>query len=139
MDARFTRAYNTISERRDSGEPLVRILRSISTRQLIAALAGAPLGEDELLANVVATELLNRQRRAPFLVVFLVNISLLITTFIFDALLLDSSLLVLTTVETRVIAVASAVFAALSGIAFLLWRGKFPRVQALMTRPRHRY
>ena len=58
---RFLRAYRTV----DSAKPADRVsaIRSLTDAEVVGALAMASRGSDAYLANVLATEAMNRNRR----------------------------------------------------------------------------
>jgi H+/Cl- antiporter ClcA len=83
MERRFTRAWHDLEERAENGGGLPRALSRTRTPDLVAALAGASK-EDPVAANVIATELLNRTRRAPYMGACFVSVLVVFMTFIFE-------------------------------------------------------
>lgn len=65
MDVRFRRTWQRANERRRSGEGLDHVMRTMSSEELVEALAGAG-GEDAVAANAIATAILNRMHQARF-------------------------------------------------------------------------
>lgn len=59
-DVRFEQPYQRVAEATDR----VAAIRSLSSEEVVMALAGASRERDPLLANILATEALNRTRRA---------------------------------------------------------------------------
>ena len=125
MDSRFKHAWRDIDARRRAGEPLAVLLRKAPTRDVIAALAGAA-ADDPVAANAIATELLNRQARAPFLGVFLVCTGFTLATFVVDTILTGNPLLVLAESSARgyIMAGLSALVAAFALLMYVSWRGR---------------
>lgn len=68
-DRRFEAAYRTVVEARDGAAAI----RSLSDDELVHALAAASRKMDAYLANVLASELLNRQHRRRSLTVGVVT------------------------------------------------------------------
>lgn len=96
MERRFVSIFDRLSERKTRGETFHGILKGSPNDELVAALAVAGK-EDAVAANAIATELLNRLRRAPFLGAALVSLSIIVAIYILDFaytgtfLLLDSN------------------------------------------------
>ena len=133
MDRRFGEVWKEMDSRRRAGEPLPDVLRRAPTRDLIAALAAA--GErDPVAANALATELLNRQARAPFLGAFLVCVGVVAATFVVDTVLTGDPLLVLAESSLRgyVMAALTSVLGLLSLLLYVSWRGRIRWPAALL-------
>lgn len=125
MDRRYAQAWEDIHARRRSGEPMSAILRHAPSKDLVAALAA--VGKDDpVAANAIATELLNRQVRAPFLGAFLVSASLAIAVFVTDYV--DTGTWVFLEGGTRatLLALVSVLTAVFSLLVYGLWRGSMP-------------
>ena len=139
MDRRFERVWEKLQARRHAGEPLPDILKHASSRELIAMLA-AGASHDAVTANAIATELLNRQERAPFLGAFLVAVSITLATFVVDTLLTGTPLFTLTASSTRgyVLAALTSGVAAFSLLMYLSWRGKARWAARMLLRARMR-
>lgn len=123
MDIRFQHAWEELAARREAGERMPDLLLKARTRDLIGALAGSA-AQDPVAANAIATELLNRQLRAPFLGAFLVGVGLIVATFVVDEILTDAPLFALSESSTRgyVVTAIAAVVACFSLVMLLAWR-----------------
>gem|GEM_PF-5912178 len=140
MDTRFVRTWRRADSRRRGGERFDRVLASMPSAHLVEALAGAGK-EDPVAANAIATEILNRMRRArlfgAFLGVTLVTLAcgLLLVGVDFAMTrtigLLETSPLGL---DVAAVGVASLVLALLSLVAALVaWRRGGPRLRTKRT------
>lgn len=70
VDTRFVRTWRRADDRRRHGERFDRVLSSMSSAELVEALAGAGK-EDPVAANAIATTILNRLRRGRLFGAFL--------------------------------------------------------------------
>lgn len=135
VEKRFERVWETIVQRRQAGEKLPAILEDCTTAELIAALASAGR-DDEKAANVIATHLLNRQRRGPFLGASVVSFATLVAVYVSDFLLFGSPFQLAGGPISQMLAVFSLIVALFSLSTFAMWRGYFPRVRMLFHRDR---
>jgi hypothetical protein len=135
MDRRFRQVWEDMDARRRAGEPLSAMLRKAPTRDVIAALAGVG-DQDPVAANVIATELLNRQARAPFFGAFLVCIGIAIATFVVDTILTGGPIHVLSESSARgyVMAGLSASVGVVALLMYVSWRGHLRWTRALLAR-----
>lgn len=107
----------------DRGERLPDILDGSSTRQLVAALAAAAAGDD-VSANAIATEILNRERRAPYLGAFLVSSTTLVLIYVLDYIYTRTLLILDTSPRAVILALFTGAIAGASLVTFLMWRGR---------------
>lgn len=137
VDRRFVKVWEDIGARRQAGEPLQDILKRCTTSDLVAALAGAG-EEDPVAQNAMATEVLNRQARAPFLGAFLVSLSFFVGVFVFDVLFTEGPLLAEASLRAYALAAMAGVSAAVSGVMWFAWRGHFRAPSRWLHRLRRR-
>jgi hypothetical protein len=87
VDSRFVRRWNALRKLKEEGEePFDAVLARMPSADLVEALAGAACG-DGALANAVATEVLNRVRRARFLGAGVAAVVIALAIFPVDAVL----------------------------------------------------
>lgn len=84
MDSRFVAVWHEMRAKRNK-EPFDRTLAHAEPDTLVQALAGAGT-EDPVAANAIATELLNRLRRARYFGAFLATAGIAIVLLVFDIL-----------------------------------------------------
>jgi hypothetical protein len=138
MDRRYVEAWERLRARRASGEPLPAILRGCGSADLVAALAGAGR-DDAVAANAIATELLNRQVRAPFFGAFLVSATVVLGIFVTDYLDTGTAFFLEGGARASLLAVVSGAAAVFSLLVYRLWRGSLPGLRMrLMRFRRHR-
>lgn len=129
-DVRFEAAYREAEQAR--GRP-PKGLRALPRAELVAALAIAA-AKDPAFANAIATELLNRLRRAPFLgasvACAIACVAIVMTNWV-DA----GTLLPLETGPRAGFLDALALFlGAAAFLAFIMYRGLLPNLQFLRIR-----
>lgn len=123
MDSRFRREWEGLIAGKADGDSVTHV----PSEHLIAGLAAAT-DQDPALANAVATELLNRIRRAPYLGAALVSATLALATLLLDYLY-TGTFLVLEGNGLWLIEVALVITASFSLMAYAMWRGALPRVR----------
>lgn len=133
MEQRFSRVWRDIESRMDKGESLAVIIRKAPTRALVAALAAAPL-DNPVAANAIATELLNRERRAPYFGAFLVGITILVLHITLDALYTGTPFILESGTRGYILQAGLVTTIAFSAVAFSMWRGRFRRLRMLLAR-----
>lgn len=106
MDSRFVRIWEDVALRRAQGEPLGDVLDRMGMDELIALLAAVPKTEP-VVANVVATTLLNRVRRLRATTGLLVGLTLGVALYVTDGIYTGEWL----DLEGRPFAIAVAVLA----------------------------
>ncbi len=131
MDQRFTRAWDDLDRARTRVGSFSKAIKGAPSRDLIAALAGVG-SQDSVAANVLATELLNRQARAPFLGAFLVSATVFAAIFILDLVYTGTALILESGERGYVLAALTATSAVSSLFLFLVWKGRIrpPRLKA---------
>lgn len=127
MERRFDAVLDGMLARRAEGEPFDQLLHSMSDRDLVAALAAAGKREP-MLANVLATELLNRIHRVPFLGAFYVSATLFAAIFVFDWILAGEPFVLTTGPHAVFLAILTAALAILSLMMLMLSRGRLKRL-----------
>lgn len=138
MEARFRRVWLDMAARRDGGEPFERVVRTAPTATLVAALAAAS-EEDALAANVIATEILNRTRRAPYLGAFLVSVTMLGAIFALDFIYTGTPLFLDSGARAYALVGLSTGIALVSVASWFLWRGSWARLHAIILPPGRDY
>lgn len=131
MERRFLSVFDQLAHRQTRGEPWLSILRASPNDELVAALAVAGK-EDPVAANAIATELLNRLRRAPFLGAAAVSLTTLVAIYLLDYIYTGTFLLLDTSPRANILAGISFVILLLSVILFLMWRGYFRSLRMLL-------
>lgn len=108
------------------GRRLAEVLARSSNDELVGALASAGR-RNSVMANAIATELLNRMRRAPFLGAFLVSLATLISIFGLDYAYTGTFLWldVETGPRAAVLVGISLTLCLVSLFLMLAWRGRF--------------
>lgn len=140
MDTRFQTVFDAlIDERAQRGNFRAALARSTDD-ELVGALAVAGT-RDALLANAIATELLNRLRRAPFLGACLVSLSFLLSIYGLDYAYTGTFLWldVDSGVRAAILAGISFALTIVSAFLFFAWRGSFRALSSRLRRPVGRF
>lgn len=137
MERRFSSVFDALAER-VRGEGFRAILRQSDNDELVAALAAAG-ATDPVAANAIATELLNRLRRAPFLGAFFVSFTTLIMIYALDYLYTGTFLLLDSGPRGYILAGVSVGIAGLSALFLLMWRGAFRGLRMALRRDHRSY
>lgn len=123
MDRRFERAWSHVAERRDRGERLDQIISGLSDEQLVAALATVGSNREPVAANAIATAMLNRLHRKPFLGAFVVSWTTLVLIYMLDFVYTGTFLLLDGGLRANLLAAFSFVTALVSFVSWQMWRG----------------
>ena len=123
MDRRFVRAWSQVAERRDRGERLDLIISDLSDEQLVAALATVGTDREPVAANAIATAMLNRLHRKPFLGAFVVSLTTFVLIYVLDFAYTGTFLLLDGGARAHLLAAFSFVTALVSFASWQMWRG----------------
>lgn len=134
VDRRFDAEWLAI-ERLDGAER-VRAIRGAASSSLVAALSAR--AENSALRNAIATELLNRQGRAPFLGASIASVSFVIAMILLDWIDTRTLFVLEGGPHAYFMEVLMLAVAAFSLVAYLLWRGRFRNLAGLFRRAKGR-
>jgi len=132
MALRFEGSWDALA-RIPAGPGRAAALRHAPSRALIAALS-AGAGRDPAFANAIATELLNRQQRAPFFGAFVASATFAVAIVVVDLLDTGTPFTLEGGPHEALMEVLTLAMAGLSLLAFFLWRGHLPRFRRALQR-----
>lgn len=124
MDRRFASVFDAIADERAKGKPFLEVLHASPNDELVAALAVAG-GRDPVAANAIASELLNRLRRAPFLGAAVVSATTIVLVYGLDYAYTGSFLLLDAGPRASILVAATSFMLVVSLMLLLMWRGYF--------------
>lgn len=133
MDSRFKTVWDEFERRRDRGEPFDAILDRATVAELVAALAGAAK-VDAVAANAIATALLNRERRAPFLGAFLVSFTTVVMIYVLDFAFTGTLLFLDSGLRAYLLVAFSGAVGLFSLCSWMLWRGRWGALRGRLSR-----
>lgn len=113
------------------GESPAAVLALSSTRSLVAALAASAF-HDPVQANAIATEILNRERRAPWFGAFIASVTTLVLVYGLDFLYTGTLLVFDVGARARILTAVSALVWILAVASFLAWRGRGSRARGAL-------
>lgn len=134
MDRRFERVWKGMQEKKQGGVPFPEVIGRATNEELVAALA-AGAREDPAGANALATELLNRLHRAPFLGAFIASLTTVVLIYGLDYVYTGTFLFLDNDARANILAAASILIALVSLLSYQLWRGKLRELRFRL-RPR---
>lgn len=133
IDTRFRRAWRGIEEERRSGRPLPEVIARRDDKDLVAALAGAGKGS-AVEANAIATELLNRLGRRPYLGAAIASATSFLLIHLLDFAYTGTPLVLDSGARANTLGIISFLSALAAILCGLLWRGRLRRLHALLWR-----
>lgn len=129
MDRRYEKAWRELNDRRSRGEPFDQVIQTASDRQLIASLAATGPDREPVAANAIATELLNRLHRKPYLGAFVVSSTTFVLLYVLDYVYTGTFLLLDDGARANLLAAFSFLTALVSLATWQMWRGRLARLR----------
>lgn len=134
MDRRFERVWRRMEEEKRAGVPFPEVIGKARNEELVAALAAAS-PRDAVAANALATELLNRLHRGPFLGAFVVSLTTVLLVYALDYVYTGTFLFLDIGPRANLLTALTVGMAGVSLASYLMWRGRLRRLRFSL-RPR---